>query len=190
MRHFHITIFSNLFLLLLITLNASDINVLHQDTRNAIILQPIKNLEIRCYLIEKSCLKLWLFLLDNQLPKKILLQSKKFVFTGNLLYEANRIRVCESITIELILFIEKTETHFDVRISSFVHIGLLEVEVIRNDIFQNINLELVYFGETLNLFKNSLQQHYPWLYNRESISQKQSTNDEETICEKNCCGIF
>ena len=108
-----------LFFLLFIRLKSSDLNVLNDDTINRISMRPVKDLEIRCYLIEENRLKLWLFLLNTQTSRKILLDNKKFSFERNVLKKIQYIKFHDSLNIQLILSITKTETHFKIHITSF-----------------------------------------------------------------------
>ena len=57
--------------LLLTTFKATDLIMLRYNTREEIIIQPINNLEIRFYLVEEVDLELWVFLIHNHSPTRI-----------------------------------------------------------------------------------------------------------------------
>ena len=190
MESIDIKMLSQICFLLSSIFGTSDINVLNEDTINTIVLQPINNLEIRCYLIEERRLKLWLFLLDTRLLIKIPLGNKKIVFQRNELFKKMYIRVSDFVRIELFLDVKIIETSFDVRIYSFTRLGISEVEIKIDDFYKNINLEAVYAGEKLKLFKKDLRYYYPLLNIQGLFLLGKETEKIKEEYESRCCSIF
>ena len=180
-----------LFFLLFIKLKSTDFNVFNYETANAIILHPIKNLEIRCYLILEDRLKLWLFLLDIRTPIKTLLDNKKISFERNTLMNIQYLRFHGSLTRKLIIRISKTETHFKIRITSFNYIEeISEIGIINDCFYRDLSLDAVYYEKYLEWFKNSLENDYPSYKNLRSFFIIDEKNFLKVINGSNCCSLF
>ena len=159
------------------------------DDRKEIVLEPIDSLQIRFYLIEETNLELWVLLTNNYSPRTTVTISESFAFKRNVLEKNKRFQISEFLYINLSLFIKKTETHFDVRISILLFPDNFEI-ITRKDFNEFISLNSIYFGETLEDPKNNLINNCPMNIFHVPPHQELETNDEETTCGNYNCSIF
>ena len=164
--------------------------MLHHDTKEEIILQPIENLESRCYLVEEISLELWLFLTSKYSPIEKVIPNKNFKFTRNFLRKTKVIKVSEFLTIELDIFIIRTDDHFKVNIMCFTYLELTNIQIFRKYLFKNIGLDAVYYGEKLEQLKNSLFSIYSEETICNSFLEESKTNELKSAREKDSCNIF
>ena len=179
-----------LFLIFLGMFKTTYVDMLYYNTNEEIILRPFDDYEIRCFLIEETNLELWLLLIHKQSQTESFLLNKRFRFKRNVLNKTKIIFVNGVLKIRLILSITKTETNFQVHITSFTCIRLLEVKIIRDCFVQNLSLDSLYFGEKLEYLKNNLISENPRVTFSRRCFIKQKTKEQEKVSIRGCCGIF